>query len=96
MKKLLLALTLLSGMAQANVHCSGSGYDVSVQGNSMQVSGPHSFTANVKKTVRFSEVYKGVVRQSGVDAVKLDRQGGSSLLTLETGSGPRYINVSCN
>ncbi len=71
MKKLLVALTLLSGMAHASLNCSGSGYDVSVNGNTLEVSGASNFTSNVTKTVEFKEVYRGSVRQDGVNAVKL-------------------------
>jgi len=97
MKKLLLGLVLLTSMASASaLTCSGNGYDVSVNGSSMDVSGAANFTSNVTRTVEFNEVYRGTVGQAGVNAVELIVSwDGSATLVLRKSHETQNIPVSC-
>ena len=97
MKKLLILLVLTSSVAHAGVQCSGYGYDVTVSGSSLEVSGKSNFSSNVTKTVEFDEIYRGSVRGNTIRSVELRVSwGGSGTLVLRKSHKTERHTVSCN
>lgn len=96
MKKILMLLVLTSSMAQAGLQCSGSNFNVSVNGNTLDVSGPVNFRTSVTKTVNFNEVYRGTVGRGGVRAVNLivEFSGNATLELIKSGTNSAH-SLTC-